>query len=64
MENLLLYLTCFVAGGLALAFFIAVFVADWSDAQRRAKAKRADERARKHLARAARKSESKRQAGV
>ena len=39
---------CIVAGVLALGFFISIFVADAKDAKRRAAAKKALRRVRKH----------------
>jgi len=49
-EDILLLIVCVVAIVLALAFFISIYVADATDAKRRAEAKRAFRRARKHFA--------------
>jgi hypothetical protein len=48
--DLVLLAVCAVLGLLASGFFVAIFVADARDARRRAEAKRALRRARKHFA--------------
>jgi len=64
IDNLAMVITSLVMGAFALAFFTVVFVADRGDAKRRAQAKRASRRARRHFARSAHKSEPGREAGV
>ena len=50
LADLVLLSVCAALGLLALGFFTALFVADARDAKRRAEAKQAFRRARKHFA--------------
>ena len=52
-ENFHLMVVCILAGVLAVAFFVTLFVADSRDAKRRAEARKAIKRTRKHTAAAA-----------